>query len=197
MTQKKEYRNSVRSRRLIRQAFLELLKEMEFEKITVTDISNRADLNRSTFYAHYPDIYGIVEEIQEEIINKNMTLIQEMKYGNILKNPLPYLQNISSILKENVDFFTRMGRSVNMYQYFDTYQQMITEYIINDTQIPEEIRYSSFFSIRIHFFLGGIMNSYQQWTEGNLTCTLDELSEEIASLITKSAIELLNTEWLQ
>ena len=36
--EKKEYRSAVRSRKLIRQAFYELLKEKSFEKITVTDI---------------------------------------------------------------------------------------------------------------------------------------------------------------
>ncbi|MBO5365138.1 MAG: TetR family transcriptional regulator, partial [Peptococcaceae bacterium] len=53
MPAQKSYRNAVRSKTMIRQAFLELLQEKPYEKITVTDIAQRADLNRSTFYAHY------------------------------------------------------------------------------------------------------------------------------------------------
>lgn len=49
MAPKKEYRSAVRSRRLIREAFLQLLQEKELRKITVTDIVNRADINRTTF----------------------------------------------------------------------------------------------------------------------------------------------------
>ena len=94
MADRREYRSSIRSRRMIREAFLELLEEKEFGKITVTDITNRADLNRSTFYAHYPDVQGVVEEIQDEIINKNMEMVREVKYRNILKDPLPYLNSI-------------------------------------------------------------------------------------------------------
>ena len=60
MSVKKNYRNAVRSKKMIRQACLELLQEKPCEKITVTDIVARADLNRSTFYAHYPDICGSV-----------------------------------------------------------------------------------------------------------------------------------------
>ena len=41
MREKAEYRSSIRSRRLIRQAFVELLQEKELEKITVTDIITR------------------------------------------------------------------------------------------------------------------------------------------------------------
>ena len=66
--EKKEYRSALRSRKMIRQAFFELLKEKSFEKITVTDVVKKADVNRSTFYAHYPDVMGVVEEIQQEII---------------------------------------------------------------------------------------------------------------------------------
>lgn len=102
MAERREYRSSVRSRRMIREAFLELLDEKEFGKITVTDITNRADLNRSTFYAHYPDVRGVVEEIQDEIIEGNMTLVKEMKYRNVLKDPMPYLNSICKTLEENI-----------------------------------------------------------------------------------------------
>ena len=91
MTERKENRSARRSRRMIRQAFEELLQQREFSKITVIDIVERADLNRSTFYAHYPDIYGIVDEIQEEIIQRNMELFRQLEFRNILKDPRPYL----------------------------------------------------------------------------------------------------------
>ena len=47
-----EYRSAIRSRRMIREAYTVLLKEKDLSKITVTDIVNRADINRATFYAH-------------------------------------------------------------------------------------------------------------------------------------------------
>lgn len=45
MCQKAEYRSSIRSRRMIREAYTQLLKEKDLSKITVTDIVTRADLN--------------------------------------------------------------------------------------------------------------------------------------------------------
>ena len=44
-----EYRSAIRSRRMIREAYTVLLKEKDLSKITVTDIVNRADINRATF----------------------------------------------------------------------------------------------------------------------------------------------------
>ena len=39
----------------------------------------------------------------------------------------------------------------------------------------------------MNFFIGGILNTYQQWLQGNLDCTTDEIVEQIANLITSNA----------
>lgn len=88
MAEKKEYRSAVRSRRQIRQAFLDLIEEKTMDKITVIDIMKRADLNRSTFYTHYPDIYGIVEEMQREIISRNLQRFVQIEYRDVLQDPV-------------------------------------------------------------------------------------------------------------
>ncbi len=51
-----------RTRGLIQRAFIELLAEKGFREITVQDIAERAEINRATFYAHYPDKYALLEE---------------------------------------------------------------------------------------------------------------------------------------
>ena len=196
MAERREYRSSIRSRRMLREAFLELLEEKEFGKITVTDIVNRADLNRSTFYAHYPDVQGVVEEIQDEIINKNMEMVREVKYRNILKDPMPYLNSICTTLEENMRLYSKMGHTAEVHLHLDKYRRIIVEDIVNHPEIPEELRKAPYFEIRIHFFIGGIMNTYQQWAEGTLDCTLTEISCEIASLIQKSASDIMDAPWL-
>lgn len=197
MAERREYRSSIRSRRMIREAFLELLDEKEFSKITVTDIVKRADLNRSTFYAHYADVYSVVEEIQDEIIDRNLELIKQMKYRNIIKDPIPYLNSICDTLEENVRLYTKMGHGADVHMHLDKYRMMMAEDLMNYEVIPEEIRKAPFFAIRINFFIGGIMNTYQQWTNGNLNYTLTEISQEIASLIQKTAGDLMNEDWLK
>ena len=42
----------------IEKVFIELLQTKELNEISVSDICKRAGLNRNTFYANYPDIYG-------------------------------------------------------------------------------------------------------------------------------------------
>ena len=49
-------RNARRTRALVEGAFLELMKEKPYTKISVREITEKADINRSTFYLHYQDI---------------------------------------------------------------------------------------------------------------------------------------------
>ena len=89
-----------------------------------------------------------------------------------------------------------MGHTADVHLHLDKYRRVIVEDIMKHPEIPEEIRKAPFFEIRIHFFIGGIMNTYQQWAEGTLDSTLTEISCEIASLIQKSAMDLMDAEWL-
>jgi AcrR family transcriptional regulator len=44
-----------RTRRLLREALIELILEKDYEDITVEDITDRGDLGRTTFYLHFQD----------------------------------------------------------------------------------------------------------------------------------------------
>lgn len=50
-----------RTRDLLHQALVNLLKIKEFDKISVQDITDEATVNRATFYAHYPDKFALLE----------------------------------------------------------------------------------------------------------------------------------------
>lgn len=56
-----------RTRRLIQQAFKALLNEKPFNAITVQDITERAEINRATFYDHFPDKYALMEDFCHEL----------------------------------------------------------------------------------------------------------------------------------
>jgi AcrR family transcriptional regulator len=50
-----------RTRLLLEQAFMDILKEKGFQTITVQDITERAGVNRATFYAHFQDKYALLD----------------------------------------------------------------------------------------------------------------------------------------
>lgn len=57
--ERKTDRRTRYTRRVIKEAFLELLQKQRFSKVTVTAICKQADITRATFYLHYVDIYAV------------------------------------------------------------------------------------------------------------------------------------------
>jgi len=56
-----------RTRLLLEGAFSDLLHEKDFQSISVQDITERAGINRATFYAHFPDKFALFEfKIRQE-----------------------------------------------------------------------------------------------------------------------------------
>lgn len=59
----------IRTDKAITQAFIDLLNEKPFEKITVQDILDRTPVTRATFYAHFHDKYEIAERMFSEFLD--------------------------------------------------------------------------------------------------------------------------------
>ncbi len=68
MPEQKPNRRVQFTKSALRKALLELITEKPLQSITVTDICARADINRSTFYLHYKDTRGLLEDIENEIL---------------------------------------------------------------------------------------------------------------------------------
>ena len=73
----KEDRRIRRTKKLLKQALAQLMDEKEFKDITVRDITERADLNRGTFYLHYTDTYDILNKIENEILFNIQSMVDE------------------------------------------------------------------------------------------------------------------------
>lgn len=68
----------IRTRTLIIDAFFELIKEKDFEAISIKDLTERATLNRATFYRHFSDKYALLEMILQQMMeNKGFEKIKE------------------------------------------------------------------------------------------------------------------------
>lgn len=78
------------SQEKIEKAFIQLIQTREVEQITVSDICKRTNLNRSTFYANYIDIYDLVDKVN---------LRMQKEFADIYLNDTEAGQNSNSYLK--------------------------------------------------------------------------------------------------
>ena len=65
----KDSRKTLMTKKVFREVLLELLQSKPLSKITITEICEKADLNRSTFYAHYVEVGDLLHEIENEMIS--------------------------------------------------------------------------------------------------------------------------------
>ena len=61
-----------RTRKLLQQALMELMREKSFQAITVQDIAERATVNRVTFYAHFEDKHALLEYTMREMFKQRL-----------------------------------------------------------------------------------------------------------------------------
>lgn len=77
----------IRTRKLLSDAFLELMRTKEFQQITVQDITDRADINRATFYAHFTDKYALfdhaIQNLYEEHLQVSIPNADRLNYANL------------------------------------------------------------------------------------------------------------------
>ena len=189
--EKRRYRNAVRSKRLIRQAFLELLRERPFEKITVTDLVEKADVNRSTFYAHYPDVMGIIDEIESEIIEFTVKTLSEMEFVDFGENPEKYIKYMMKSLEENGELYRLLRNSNVATRQLEKVKDVIIEKTLEIIRrYDTKTSYEEYVFI-IHFLAGGMMEIYTQWICGDSGWTLNDVTEKMTKLVVVVNKELL------
>ncbi len=57
-----------KTRRSIKNAFIQLRKKKPLERVTVKELAELAEISKATFYLHYKDIYDLSEQLQNEVI---------------------------------------------------------------------------------------------------------------------------------
>lgn len=105
-------RRILKTRGVIKKSLTSLMKEKPFDKITIKDITDKANINRATFYLHYMDKYDLLEQSQNDILNEiREVLADAFKIFNPQSLPIqdattiiPFLSCVYECIGKNSDF---------------------------------------------------------------------------------------------
>ena len=112
------------TRQIIQQVFIDLLKQKPLGKITVKEICEKAEINRSTFYKHYEDVYYLMHKLEESALNQlELLLFDSAQNGNIhvlttlLTSLLDYQDLITSLTANtpDSDFSNKLAERCSRY----------------------------------------------------------------------------------
>ncbi|MGF6950904.1 AcrR family transcriptional regulator [Neobacillus sp. B4I6] len=127
----------LRTRQLIKDAFIDLLQEMEINKITVNRIAERATINRVTFYLHYHDIQDLMEKMAQEmaediecIMLSTTTNMKSAEEIDSLK-----LVNLLEHIAENAKFYKVVLSSTRTPIFTERLLKILTKSITERTEI--------------------------------------------------------------
>lgn len=104
-------KNDIRSRytrETIMKVFIELIKQKPVEKITVKEVCEKAQINRSTFYKYFLDCYDVKEQLENSALDKFDEILKKMSDGE--KDPERLVLSMLYFLMENPDMTSFAGR---------------------------------------------------------------------------------------
>jgi len=71
------------TRMVLADSLIELMRTKSFEKITIRELCELANVNRSTFYLHYEDIYALLHSIEADTLTWTQAFIQELNVSRM------------------------------------------------------------------------------------------------------------------
>jgi AcrR family transcriptional regulator len=169
------YRNAIRTKKMIREAFAELLSQkQDISKISVKELVEKADISKSTFYCHYQDIYAVIEEFEQEILSLlNETMNIYMKDHQ--EEFAPYIKNIIQHLKENENLYKKILTSDLPTKFINQLKKICNERINKDVHLKALSTDPDIRMAEIDFLTNGIINLFVDYFKGEIKLSLDEI----------------------
>ncbi len=152
------------SQKKIEKAFVELLQTNELNKITVSDIIKATNLNRSTFYANYIDIYDLADKVRKTLEDDFSSLFADYDYFNDRSGVLKMFTHI----KENQIFYKTYFKLC----YSD--QHLISIY---DSARAEKEHIDTNIKYHIEFFRNGLNAIIKMWLAGGCKESPEEMAQ--------------------
>ena len=132
-------RRILKTKRAIYNAFVELLSEKEINHITITDISKKADINRKTFYNYYSDIYEVMEEIENMMVDTFIKRLDTIEFTNMTDFLTETFVQFTEIINSDLDFFSHLFKTNNRSILIVKIVEAIKEYIQKRIEEKQEL----------------------------------------------------------
>lgn len=89
------------TRMVLQDSLIELMREKPINKITIKELCERADINRTTFYAHYSDQYDLLRKIEDDTLSWAKEMISGFKHKTDKQEALQLLEQIFHYFVQN------------------------------------------------------------------------------------------------
>ena len=165
------------TKKIIKECFFELLNEKEINKITVSELCTKADINRATFYRYYIDIYDLLEKIQDDFINELKLISSEKDY-----TVFSFSKEMLQVFLNNKELLNIIFKTQNHIYFLNDFLEIAYEKCKNKWSKEIENLDEQKIEFAATFIFNGAIGVINYWVQNEFSDTVDEISAIIEEL---------------
>ncbi|GIN70273.1 TetR family transcriptional regulator [Bacillus sp. J14TS2] len=178
-----------KTKRLLKEALLALLTKMDFEAITIKKLTMHAQINRSTFYAHFYDKYDLLEKtMNEELIAFVEEVAPKSEEELVLADiPNPFYLRATQYIYQHGEFFKVMMGENGIPSFQQQFLKIIEEYMLNHLEKyhPSPNRMEIPKELFIHYVANGYVGVISYWLENDMQYSSEYMAEKLSQMTIK------------
>lgn len=199
-TLKKEDLRTKRTRKMILEAFINLVEEKGYEHVTVSDIASQAMINRATFYAHFKDKQDVYDYIFKEAVTQFMIVLAPVQLGRTNQLQLHAIEQIITHIfekiQENRVFFKTVLNAHGNEQLHKQISQILRSTYANIFE-QVEIREKDFIvpiDFIIEYMSSTFMASLHWWINQEISFSPKQMAQLIIKLVGSNHLKVLGIQ---
>ncbi len=170
----------LRTQRILRENLFLLLEQKPLDKITVSELTELAEVNRSTFYFYYENIYDMTRQIQDEIYEKfRSSVIENEEPSSETTNLERYIMRFTVFIKENAAMCAFIVKYDLNNQLLEKIKADITKNLSNSAEIFPVNDPRRYFT---DFGQAGVTETILHWLEDGMKIPPEELTRFICKM---------------
>lgn len=166
---RKTDRRVIKTQKAIRQAFRKLLAEQDVDKITVSALAREADIDRKTFYLHFPSIDALIEQEVGAIVDRiakalssPATASEGLTTESSAVSMKRVLIELANLAEENPGLYQRIISSTSLDQMVDALHEPVLR-AASESQGEPSAEKTEGFDYLVRFYIAGTLSVFTQW----------------------------------
>lgn len=194
MLKNPEDRRVRRTRRLLKESLLELMREKNFSQITARDVTDNADMNRSTFYLHYPDTTALLQSAEADLLAETQSLVDEYIQGSAADRSIRRLfEPVLDFVVEHREICTMLFENDEASQFTEHLQKLIQRNGAGLVRVWFQPKDEQQVSYLLGFVTYGLIGLIREWFQGDMETPKEELLTTAELLVDGAASGLLKS----
>lgn len=189
MQEETQDRRIKRTKMLLQNALVDLMLEKAVGKISVKELTQKADVNRSTFYLHYLDIYDMLEQMENEFVETIQGFFHDFFTPLPTSMLLTLFVNISEWLEQDKEYYVKLLRGSASGYIFEELESRIRDEFLTLLYLIFLDEESLDLRTRVNFTVSGTVGVLRMWVMEGGNISLVELSETIDDILNNGMIQ--------